>query len=996
MLNRILLNVFAIVLFAGGVASTAQSELGDSFSGQDLHVVAPTMTIYKPTDAGTGHILVFEQGFSMSIGDNHLAAESAVVWLETITAEHLGTTSFDYNAQVFLQKDVSIRRGKAARTTDISQVVVEHGQALVARFLITGQVYATAEKQLTGSIAELEELAIYQSALAVVAPIRAEARIDPEAIVPQFGKPKTVEPGEPKPEVPSEKGPYFEYPVNISPLWDPAPKIEKSQIDDKTSVATIIGRFYIWQKRDERGGLLEFQADSAVIFFDNEKFNLDKAEQTETVLASGSLQSIYLRGNIVMTEGPRTIRSDEMFYDFHRSQALVINAEMRNYDPKRQLPIYIRAAQMRQLSEKTFKAENITLTTSEFYMPQISLNASSLVLTDTTVIDQRAGKEPDKSSYDGILYDINMQLDGMTLFTWPRLRTNFERPDVPIRSAHIGNDNDFGTSVETRWHLARLLGWKEPPGMESTLGVDYFSKRGLGAGVETEYKKQNYFGHLIGYIIDDRGEDDLGRTSDRRNIEPDQELRGRLGFSHRHYLPEDWQATVELNYLSDENFFESFYRSEFNTAKKRETLLHLKRLKDNWAFSFLSKLHINDFAKETEELPTIEYHLKGASFLDHKFTFYSDTQLGRFRDRLGKDPSDPSAPQQFYTFASSRNEVDMPFMWNNVKIVPFIAGTYGYEDQDGFKKTLSGASLTGKNREDTVWLGELGVRAATVFWKQDQSVKSRFWDIDGIRHIVKPHIEAVTYKDSDRAIAMRDMVNFGLSQRWQSRRGPKNNLQSFDWMRLDLDATWLSDTADSAVGPANTYGPAKFIFNDQSIPLLIRRDAHQFGIMRDSVNADYTWRLSDTTTVLSDMNYDTRSGVVQQLNIGVARYVYPDISYYIGSRYLRPVIIDVTNNGIREAHEEGSNSFVTAATIALNQRYSIAFSQEYNFDYGKNVKSDLTILRRYHRMLYGLTLSIDESLKRNSVVFSIWPQGVRELALGSRKYVGLLGQSTED
>ncbi len=178
MLNRFLLIVFAIVLLVGGIAATAQSDLGDSFSGQDLHLAAPTMTIYKPTDTGTGHILVFEQGFSMSIGDNHLAAESAVVWLETITAEHLGTTSLDYNAQVFLQKNVSIRRGKAARTTDISRVVVERGQALVARFLITGQVYATAEKQLTGSIAELEELAIYQNALAAVAAPLKHRRIE--------------------------------------------------------------------------------------------------------------------------------------------------------------------------------------------------------------------------------------------------------------------------------------------------------------------------------------------------------------------------------------------------------------------------------------------------------------------------------------------------------------------------------------------------------------------------------------------------------------------------------------------------------------------------------------------------------------------------------------------------------------------------------------------------------------------------------------------------
>jgi hypothetical protein len=173
----------------------------------------------------------------------------------------------------------------------------------------------------------------------------------------------------------------------------------------------------------------------------------------------------------------------------------------------------------------------------------------------------------------------------------------------------------------------------------------------------------------------------------------------------------------------------------------------------------------------------------------------------------------------------------------------------------------------------------------------------------------------------------------------------------------------------------------------------LRRDSSWFGIVRNSINTDYTWRVSDTTTVLSDMNYDIESGVVQQLNVGVSRYVYPDISYYIGSRYLRPVIIDIDSDNI---HEEGSNSVVMAATYALNPKYTATFAQEYNFDFGKNVKSELTILRRYHRMYYGFTFSADESLKRKAVVFSIWPQGVKELALGRRRYIGLVGPVSED
>jgi hypothetical protein len=47
-------------------------------------------------------------------------------------------------------------------------------------------------------------------------------------------------------------------------------------------------------------------------------------------------------------------------------------------------------------------------------------------------------------------------------------------------------------------------------------------------------------------------------------------------------------------------------------------------------------------------------------------------------------------------------------------------------------------------------------------------------------------------------------------------------------------------------------------------------------------------------------------------------------------------------------------------------------------------------------MYYGFTFATDESLERKSVVFSIWPQGVKELVLGRRKYIGLVGPISED
>lgn len=100
------------------------------------------------------------------------------------------------------------------------------------------------------------------------------------------------------------------------PAGEVKPEIEQTKAPDDTDIATVTGRFYIWQKQDEEGGLLELEADNAVIFYSGGK----RPEGDETVggevLPGGGWQAIYMCGDVVMTEGQRTIRADEMYYDF--------------------------------------------------------------------------------------------------------------------------------------------------------------------------------------------------------------------------------------------------------------------------------------------------------------------------------------------------------------------------------------------------------------------------------------------------------------------------------------------------------------------------------------------------------------------------------------------------------------------------------------------------------------------------------------------------------
>jgi len=1016
------------VLLPAAASFAIESQEARAFVGQDLYLQGRQLLSYQLI---TGeHILVFEDGFSMSIGANEFSSDSAVVWLESITTEFRGRIYTEVKVRSYLQDNITVTKGRGAKTTDLSETVVEEGQSIVVWFNVRGEVFVTADKR---EISDPRGLELYTKALAAAVPAKPKPVIKAEALVPELPKeeirpekppeeevpvpPKREEvrlpPAKPrkpgllerifkpkkkpvklieevvaKPEV---KEPRFVYPVNISPAGETEPKMESTQIADGTDIATVIGRLYVWQKQDEKGGLLELLADNTVIFYSRRHLEeIEEEAEAEDILGRGPVKAVYMSGDVVMTEGRRTIRADEIYYDFEEKKALAINAVMRNYDVGREIPIYVRAAKLRQLAENKFAAENITLTSSEFYLPQISINASSVIITDTTTIDEQMDKVSD-SSYDAEMHDVRLKMGKKTIFYWPFMRSNLQRPDVPLKSIHVSQDNTFGTSVETRWYLSRLLGLREAEGTDSTLALDYFGKRGVGAGAEIEYARENYFGRLLGYVIRDTGEDRLGRYHGRKNLKPPRELRGRFSWRHKHFLPYNWQLTTGVGYASDEYFIEGYYRGEFNVGVAQETYIHLKRIEDNWGISFLGKGRINDFADELEELPSAEFHLTGQSLFDDRFTLYSDTEISRLRQRIGNEHT-TLIDEQMFSFASHRTELDMPLWAKPFKIVPFVAGTFGYDDRSGFTTTLVDGSNTGRFGDEQVWLGETGVRVSSQHWKVYPNVKSRLWDLKGLRHIIKPQLTAALYAESDKVAEQRDTLNLAVSQRLQTKRGSGNKQRVVDWMQLDMDVTWVNDSDDVDSSTA----PDRFIWNRPIVPLRVfsapdifngslRNGGRfhrfeRFGPRRNYFGADYIWRLSDTTGLLSDMNFDMQSGVVQQFNIGFSHLRWPNLSYYIGSRYLRRVEV---------LGEKGSNAFTFAVTYAFDPRYTLVFAQQYDFDYGASVQSDVTLIRRYHRVYWGLTYSTDESLDRQAIVFSIWPQGIPEMAIGPRRYMGL-------
>ncbi len=955
-----------IVAWAGG---TDARSAGRQWLSQDLHLTTSELLSHEP-DAG-GQLLVCEHGFSLALAGRQWSSDGAVVWIRMERIANPTGATTRYDVQAYLRGHVARKHTGDTQGLEVKEVIIDRGKAVVLSARVAGEVFLTAAAKRTGSPYPLP---LYAEAAAGFGKAGLEVPASPES-----GASSRQNRTARKAGAGSEKPIY--YTVTVSPLSETPPVFELSKAGD-TETITWIGRTYVlWQEQVEGAApseAVELQADTLVMWR-----KLAPSGQPSTGPSSAQFEGVsevYVAGDVLLRQGQRTIRATELYYDLENKRGLARNAVLRTFDPGRDIPVYVRAKELRQLDETRFEGDDITLTTSEFWTPQISAKASKVNVIDT-IKDADAEGQTRDSDYTTYMKDVRFKYYDTTLFRLPAMRSNLMSPAVPVKSIHVGRDSTFGASVETQWFLSRILGLQEPAGTDSTLFVDYYDKRGPGGGVAVDYERENYFGHVLGYMINDHGEDRLGRT--RKNVEVPQELRGRFAFQHRQFLPDNWQLTAEASYLSDKNFLEQFYREEFYAGKEPETLLHLKRIEDNRALAFLGKVRINDFQDEMEELPSAEYHWTGQSFFDDRLVFFSDSQASRLRYRFGEDRK--GEPDDYFTFAQTRSEVDMPLAVSNSKVVPFVAGTFGYDDGLGFQKELNEPTFEEEGK-DSVGIGEAGVRASTQpFWRVYPGVESELWDLHGLRHTIRPSIAAVAYAATNEVAAQRNTLDLGISQKWQTKRGPLDRRQVVDWLELDVDFVWVSDSSEEIAGPD------RFIWNQPSIPLINRtgrqvppfdrRATDLFGPQRNYTSAAATWRVSETMSVLGDAYLDMQKGTMEQVDVGFSRLVWPNLSYFIGTRYLRDV-----DNGLGQ---HGSNAATFAMTYVLDPRYTLVLAEQYDFDYEANIRSDFTLIRKYHRMNFAVTLSVDDSLDEKRIVFSLWPEGVPELAMGLRRYVGL-------
>ena len=754
-------------------------------------------------------------------------------------------------------------------------------------------------------------------------------------------------------------------------------------------VSILRGQFYLMYTPADGKQPYELRAQRAVLFSAPE----EKGAATQPAAGDQMAKNVtgaYLEGDVMIDAGGQTIQAERVFFDFTTNRAIMLDAVLSGVDEARQIPVYMRAGEVRQIARGEYFAKSAKFSTSEFYTPHYHIGASSVYLQEITPRDKK-GNAQGPETYAFSMKDTTYDVRGVPIFYWPFLSGTTEKPPIPLRSIRTGYNSTYGLSIMTDWDLLGLAGQKEIPGVRAGLSIDYWGNRGPGGGPNIRYDLPGLTGEGRAYLIEDSGQDKLAR--DREGLPLKSDFRNRLDGRTRLDMDDKWSLTLQGSYISDPNFLEQFFPQEFETDSEHETSIYLKRQDDTSALSLLGKWSLFDFTSNadlvddqftTEKKPEVKYWRVGDNVLDI-FTYYSESGLSNnsmmFTNYVpgfsGLNAFFPAIPanetfRQYYQSlgwtssdvlrGDSRQELDLPLAIGDAKITPYATGRVTAWDAE-FPDTNGGSSTT------RLW-GMGGARGSMEFWKTYDDVENEFFDLHRMRHVIEPEFNVFASGSNTQRKDLQpfdpdvegisDASGYALTlhQKWQTKRGGEGHWRNVDWLVFDI--SWAKFYNQPAAGTFYAGDPVRgYLFDSRP----------ELSQVQDAVYGNSTWRIGERLRFLDEFNYSTANSRLEQLAMGVAVDQSPDISYFIGNRYIRAL---------------DTNEVTLAGQYRLTRKYSLLLSESYDTSEKKDIVSSATLFRKLPRFNTAFTVSYDANANDTSFLFSIWPEGLPELGFGSR------------
>ncbi len=839
-------------------------------------------------------------------------------------------------------------------------------------------------------------------------------------------QPNTVEPGTiiPIPDLPGPRVPGLPpasaptqsftpqpatsapLPVPAKPSGPPQPRFEVDLTDYKPATTTdgklaeVLTNGVTFRYIDDKQNLLEFVAHDMVVFTSLK--DSKEARQDGTAGFMDHITSAYFEGDVQIyvtaaggSKNELRMRAERVYYEFATDQALMTDVVFHTVDLQKNIPIFMRADKVRQLSIGEFKVDGAEMSSSAFSTPTYGLYTGHAYVRTEDTGDPRLGERVTYNADNVILNAF-----GVPVFYFPGMGGTMTARGSAFRTVEAIDSNQFGFGVRTQWGLFESIGLVPPKDVDASYRLDYLSKRGPGFGVDGKYaggfiddttrQPWSVLGDFHAYFIDDHGVDVLGAA--RADTTPPDKFRGRAYLENQNFLSDDLQLQLRLGYISDSTFMAQYFSDDYQNGLPIDESIYLKRQRGSEVITGLIEAQPNRAISTSEEeqqnseisrLPEVGYYRVGDSLLADHLTFFSENTGSALKFVRNTQPLSqqgffpgvqPGIPSYEYTGdpgtttfrGDAREELDYPINAGPIKLVPYAFARYtGYSHgvipprREPQRKTLP-ANVGVSSDQNRVMVGA-GARLSTDFWKVDDTVESDLFDLHRLRHVVEPEINVFTSTQTvdqnrlfiydQRVDSASDVqaVQLALHQRWETKRGGPGRWRSVDFFTLNLYGNFFANQ------PSNRFRqPTDFRgWFDYSQP--------ESSIARNSANADAQWRISDSTAVLADASENLDRYKLATASVGIAIQRDQRLSYYVGSRYIAAL---------------HSNIATVEANYQLDRKYSLAATESLDLAQSRNVYYTFSLTRSFDNFAASIRVFYDQSTNDKGFTFGFQPFGI--------------------
>lgn len=397
---------------------------------------------------------------------------------------------------------------------------------------------------------------------------------------------------------------------------------------------------------------------------------------------------------------------------------------------------------MRAPTLQEFRAQSLTLTTSDSSQPDYHVRAKSArIYPDDRVVMTNA-----------TLYI------GETPVFW-----------LPYIYAPLG---DMGWIIRpgfnSTWGAFLLLGYRFQltDKTDAIARFDYRTERGVGVGIDLESKygpgdlSRAKFRAYYTYDTNP-GENN---TAFSRTQEPDND-RWVVSFQNRLVVNDNVYATADINSISDQYVVQDFFPSEFVTDPQPDSNVSGNWLTENFQFNILARWQMNDWQEVTGRLPEFTWTAKQTPLFGLPVFYDGQSRVGYLTRQFpsGAQPEYITQLQEaVFTTAGGElietgaglnnydaarldtfHQLSYPrtyFGWLSLTPRVGFRGTYYNRSGNSDPESPEYIGLTG-DYDGAVFrpVFNTGVEGSFKLSARYEKVQSMFWGLDGLMHVIQPY-----------------------------------------------------------------------------------------------------------------------------------------------------------------------------------------------------------------------------------------------------------------